>query len=117
MRTRRSPRNQERLWRALGGPTEAKPKRTRLPSRAEARAKLFADQRDRWQHGMMTHKEAEEALGEPVDPNATWQCLIESLKDLNKSPQNGDTRAHVVDCLNVLATWIHRGGFPPKMEA
>jgi hypothetical protein len=74
MRTRRSPRNQERLWRELG--------------------------RER----------------SPVDPNATWKCLIESLKDLQLCPQNGDTRAHAVDCLEVLATWLRRGGFPPKVE-
>jgi hypothetical protein len=70
MRTRRSPRNQERLWRALGGPPKPKPKRTRLPNRAEARKRLFsteteeAEMRDRFQHGMMTKDEAEKALEE-----------------------------------------------------
>lgn len=42
MRTRRSPRNQERLWRALGNVQKPKPiKRTRLLSRAEVRAIMF----------------------------------------------------------------------------
>lgn len=43
MRTRRSPRNQMILWRALGGIKPTKPpKRTRLISRADARAILCA---------------------------------------------------------------------------
>jgi len=67
MRTRRSPRNQERLWQALGGPKKPKAKKSRLPSRAEARARLFpkedeAEMRDRFNHGMMTKEEEEEAL-------------------------------------------------------
>ena len=69
MRTRRSPRNQERLWKELGG-SQPKPKRTRLMSRAESRARLFpqeepgdlAEMRDRFNHGMMTKEEEEEAL-------------------------------------------------------
>ena len=51
-----------------------------------------------------------------MDPDATWQCLIETLKDLNKWPESIDTRAHAVDCLEVLATWLRKGGFPPKVE-
>jgi hypothetical protein len=51
-----------------------------------------------------------------MDPNATWKCLLESLKDLQRCPQNADTRAHVVDCLRVLATWLYQGGFPPTIE-
>ena len=47
-----------------------------------------------------------------MDPNAVWKCLCEALKDLEKCPNNGDTRAHVVDCLNVLSTWIYQGVFP-----
>jgi len=39
MRTRRSPRNQEQLWRELGGYVRPRIKRTRLLSRAEARAR------------------------------------------------------------------------------
>jgi hypothetical protein len=90
MRTRRSPSNQERLWRELGDVQKpTKRKRTRLLSRAEARARLFsqtvkercpvcdepaldgqitcgkvacdeAEQRVRWQHGMMTKEEINE---------------------------------------------------------
>jgi|SoiMethySBSTD1v2_1073268.scaffolds.fasta_scaffold11709_11 hypothetical protein len=51
-----------------------------------------------------------------MDPNALWQMLRESLRDLNKWPNNADTRGHVVNCLEVLATWLRRGGFPPNME-
>jgi hypothetical protein len=50
-----------------------------------------------------------------MDPNAVWRCLCESLKDLQKWPNNADTRAHVVDCLNVLSRWIYSGGLPPNM--
>ena len=42
MRTRRSPRNQERLWRALGGPQPPTPRRsTPLLSRAAASAIMW----------------------------------------------------------------------------
>lgn len=51
-----------------------------------------------------------------MDPNATWQCLIETLKDLQKWPDSKECRAHAIDCLEVLATWLRRDGFPPKME-
>jgi hypothetical protein len=51
-----------------------------------------------------------------MDPNAVWQCLCEALKDLAKWPNNADTRAHVVDCLNVLSRWIYSGGFPPTIK-
>ena len=50
-----------------------------------------------------------------MDPNAVWKCLSEALKDLQKWPNNADTRAHVVDCLNVLSRWIYSGGFPPDV--
>ena len=41
MRTRHSPRNQARLWQALGGAMNPAPRRReRLPSRAEARARM-----------------------------------------------------------------------------
>jgi hypothetical protein len=52
-----------------------------------------------------------------MDPTAIWQCLCESLRDLQKWPNNADIRAHVVDCLNVLSKWIYSGGFPPKLGA
>jgi hypothetical protein len=51
-----------------------------------------------------------------MDPNAVWQCLCEALKALQQCPTNADTRAHVVDCLNVLSRWIYSGGFPPTID-
>jgi len=66
MRTRRSPRNQERLYKALGGsPKPKKKKRTRLPSKEQvhaARQHEYEEMRDRFQHGMMTKEEEAEAL-------------------------------------------------------
>jgi hypothetical protein len=50
-----------------------------------------------------------------MDPNAVWKCLCEALKDLAKYPNNADTSAHVVDCLNVLSRWLYQGGFPPTL--
>jgi hypothetical protein len=50
-----------------------------------------------------------------MDPNAVWNSLYESLRELNKDPTNKDTRAHVIDCLQVLAQWLYRGGFPPNL--
>jgi hypothetical protein len=97
MRTRRSPRNQERLWRALGSPPEPKPKRTRLPTRAEARAKLFPKE-------------------ETVDPDALWRDLKDELRMLTADPTNQDVRFHCCSLLEALSTWIKRGGFPPKLE-
>ena len=51
----------------------------------------------------------------PVDPDALWKMLVESLQDLKKWPDNPDTRRHAIDCLTVLATWLHMGGFPPTL--
>ena len=51
-----------------------------------------------------------------MDPNAVWKCLCESSNDLQKWPNSADTRAHVVDCLEVLATWLRRGGFAPTLD-
>ena len=66
MHTRRSPRNQERLWRELGGQPPPKPKRSRLPSREQVRVarqqRYEVEMRDRFQHGMMTKEEEAEAL-------------------------------------------------------
>ena len=50
-----------------------------------------------------------------MDPTAVWTCLCEALKDLEKWPNNTETRAHVVDCLHVLSRWIYSGGFPPDV--
>ena len=35
--------------------------------------------------------------------------------ELEKDPDNRDTRAHVIDILGVLARWLRMGGFPPKL--
>jgi hypothetical protein len=51
-----------------------------------------------------------------MDPNATWKCLVETLKDLEKWPDSKECRAHAIDCLEVLATWLRRGGFPPMIH-
>lgn len=51
-----------------------------------------------------------------MDPNVLWTMVCESLQDLRNHPDNRDTRAHVIDCLEVLARWLRLGGFPPTIE-
>jgi hypothetical protein len=51
-----------------------------------------------------------------MDPDALWTMLIETLQDLKKWPDSKECRAHAIDILEVLATWLRRGGFPPKMD-
>jgi len=51
-----------------------------------------------------------------MDPTATWKMLGETLKDLQKHPENRDTRAHAVDLLDVLARWLRMGGCPPEVH-
>jgi hypothetical protein len=51
-----------------------------------------------------------------MDPDAMWNMLCESLQDLQKNPDNRDTRTHVIDILHVLARWLHMGGFPPTIH-
>ena len=97
MRTRRSLKNQDRLYRAIG----------RELSQA-------ADQKDRWKHGMMTHEEAEEAL---MDPDALWRDLHDEMKAFIKDRHNLDLKFHVCSLLEALSHWIKRGGFPPKEAA
>ena len=50
-----------------------------------------------------------------IDPDAVWTLLCASLKDLKKDPDNLETRTHARDGLEVLARWLHMGGFPPTM--
>src|SRR5687768_5685467 len=64
---------------------------------------------------LYAHKASATAKGDFMDPNAVWKCLYEALKDLEKWPNNADTRAHVVDCLHVLSRWVYSGGFPPDV--
>ena len=49
-----------------------------------------------------------------MDPDAVWKMRIETLQDLKKWPESKECRAHAIDCLEVLATWLRQGGFPPK---
>ena len=51
-----------------------------------------------------------------MDPTALWKMLGEALHELATYPDNPDLRAHVIDMLNVLARWLHMGGFPPKLD-
>ena len=51
-----------------------------------------------------------------MDPTALWKMLCESLHDLEQSQDNRDTRAHVIDLLEVLARWLRQGGFPPQLN-
>ena len=51
-----------------------------------------------------------------MDPDAMWHMLCESLQDLQNNPDNRDTRTHVIDILQVLARWLHMGGFPPTIH-
>ena len=51
-----------------------------------------------------------------MDPTALWKMLCESLQELEKDRDNRDTRAHVIDLLEVLARWLRLGGFPPKLD-
>jgi hypothetical protein len=50
-----------------------------------------------------------------MDPTALWKMLCEALHELEQSPENRDLRAHVIDMLEVLARWLHMGGFPPAI--
>ena len=47
-----------------------------------------------------------------MDPNAVWKCLCEALQSLGKVPEQWDTRAHVVDCLNVSVSVVLSRGSP-----
>ena len=51
-----------------------------------------------------------------MDPDAVWKMLIETLQDLKKWPESKECRAHAIDCLAVLATWLRHGGFPPQLD-
>jgi len=63
---------------------------------------------------LYAHKTCHEE-GRPMDPDAVWKMLCESLEDLTKYPGNRDMRHHVIDCLEVLARWLRMGGFPPTI--
>ena len=63
---------------------------------------------------LYAHKTCHEGR-RPVDPDALWKMLMESLQDFTKNPDNLDRRNHVIDCLEVLARWLRMGGFPPTI--
>ena len=48
-----------------------------------------------------------------MDPDATWGMLCEALQILSDDPQDDDARQLVIECLELLAQWLRRGGFPP----
>ena len=51
----------------------------------------------------------------PMDPNATWQMLCDSLRALNQHPDDEEIRANVIMLLETLTRWLRRGGFPPQL--
>jgi len=50
-----------------------------------------------------------------MDPDATWKMLCESLRELDKDPDNTDERENAVANLRILADWLSNGGFPPTI--
>ena len=50
-----------------------------------------------------------------MDPDATWGMLCEALQILSDDPQDDDARQLVIECLEHLAQWLSRGGFPPHL--
>jgi hypothetical protein len=62
MRTRRSPRNQERLWRELGGKPEPKPEPSVLRTREEVEAMWWIPKASR---NLMLRDIAKRAKGKP----------------------------------------------------
>lgn len=48
-----------------------------------------------------------------VDPNATWRMLCDALKVLAVNLPDTEARERAIELLEVLATWLRKGGFPP----
>jgi hypothetical protein len=48
-----------------------------------------------------------------MDPD---QCLRELLELLRQLAQGKDVREEAVEHLRSLASWLERGGFPPKLQ-
>jgi hypothetical protein len=63
---------------------------------------------------LYAHKTCHEER-KPVDPDAVWTMLCESLEGLTKEPDDRDMRNHAIDCLEILARWLRIGGFPPTI--
>jgi hypothetical protein len=54
--------------------------------------------------------------GDSMDPNATWQLVLGTLRELNANPQDKEARIVAVALLESLASWIRSGGFPPAVD-
>jgi hypothetical protein len=50
-----------------------------------------------------------------MDPDMAWQLIRETLRDLHGHPDNAAVRENAINALMMLANWLHRGGFPPKL--
>ena len=50
-----------------------------------------------------------------MDPTATWGLLCEALQLLSADPSDEDARALTIECLENLAQWLKKGGFPPQL--
>jgi len=48
-----------------------------------------------------------------VDPHATWRLLCAALKTLDVNLHDTEARERAIELLEVLATWLRKGGFPP----
>lgn len=50
-----------------------------------------------------------------MDPDITYQIILQALRDLNKDPKDEKARDEAVQSLGDLAHWLDHGGFPPKV--
>jgi hypothetical protein len=51
-----------------------------------------------------------------MDPQATWDELCTTLRQLKDDPENGKLREEALSCLHAIANWLERGEFPPTVE-
>jgi len=52
-----------------------------------------------------------------MDPTAAWQALVTGIQALARDPTDIHTREELIWALQVLATWLDRGGAPPVLAA
>jgi hypothetical protein len=50
-----------------------------------------------------------------MDPQATWDSIVEALKEAEKRPLEGWERDDIEERLRILAYWVKQGGFLPKV--
>jgi hypothetical protein len=50
-----------------------------------------------------------------MDPDAVWKMLCEAMELLSNNPHYDDARELTIECLENLAQWLRRGGFPPNL--